>query len=394
MVRDATVMGVLVLSLGLCPGHPKAQNSVREHEHRLRAREMGIRPGVYEAGPNNAITDVPGVLVGQVTISEGENVRTGVTAILPHAGNLFRDKVPGAAYVYNAFGKLVGSTQVNELGQIETPIVLTNTLSVWDTAASVVSWTLEQPGNDGVRSVNPLVGETNDGWLNDIRGFHVKAEHVKRALSEAHGGPVEEGSVGAGTGTVAFGWKGGIGTSSRHLPQQEGGFTLGVLVQTNFGGLLTIAGVPVWKQLQPSQKTGSEVEPRGNTAEGSCMIVVGTNAPLDSRQLQRLAARAILGMARAGSTGSNGSGDFVIAFSTTNHAAFGAARGPAIALLGEDALSPLFEAAAEATEEAIDNSLLKAQTVRGRDGHTAEAIPITRLRAILAAAQAVDTPTR
>ena len=386
---EATVTSMVLLALALSPGHTKAQNAVAGEEQRLRARELGIRPGVYEPGPKNAITDVPGVLVGQITIRQGENVRTGVTAILPQAGNLFRDKVPGAVYVYNAFGKLVGSTQVNELGQIETPIVLTNTLSVWDAAAAVASWTLEQPGNDDVRSVNPLVGETNDGWLNDIRGFHVKAEQVKRALTEAHGGPVEEGAVGAGTGTMAFGWKGGIGTSSRHLPQQEGGFTLGVLVQTNFGGLLTIAGVPVWKQLQPSQRVASAVEPRRNHEDGSCMMVIGTNAPLDSRQLRRLAARAIMGMARTGSTGSNGSGDFVIAFSTTSHAAFSSASGPAVSLLGEDALSPLFEAAAEATEEAIDNSLLRAQTVRGRDGHIAEAIPIARLRAILAAAQAI-----
>jgi len=360
--------------------------------HRPRARELGIRPGVYEPGPKNAITDVPGVLVGQVTVSEGENVRTGVTAILPHAGNLFRDKVSGAVYIYNAFGKLLGSAQVNELGQIETPIVLTNTLSVWEAATAVASWVLEQPGNEDVHSVNPLVGETNDGWLNDIRGFHVKVEHVKRALIAANEGPVEEGAVGAGAGTITFGWKGGIGTSSRHLPEQEGGFTLGILVQSNFGGLLTIAGVPIWKQLQPPRRIAYEVGPGRKTVDGSCMIIVGTNAPLDSRQLQRLAARAILGMARAGSTGSNGSGDFVIAFSTTHRVARDGARAPAISFLSEDALSPLFEATAEATEEAVDNSLLKAQTVRGQDGHTAEAIPIARLRAILEGAGAIQGP--
>ena len=358
-----------------------------EQSHRPRARELGIHPGIYEPGPNNTITDVTGVQVGQVTLIPGENVRTGVTAILPHAGNIFQDKVAGAVSVYNAFGKLVGSTQVTELGQIETPIVLTNTLNVWDAAAAVASWTLAQPGNQNVFSVNPLVGETNDGWLNDIRGFHVSAEDVKRALREARGGPVEEGSVGAGEGTIAFGWKAGIGTSSRHLPEKEGGFTVGVLVQANFGGRLTIAGVPIWKQLQPSQTLSRNSDSRArNSADGSCMIVIATDAPLDARQLRRLAARAFLGMARTGSTGSNGSGDFAIAFSTSNRIAFGAPRGPALSLLGEDALSPLFESVVDATEEAIYNALLKAQTVRGRDGHVAEAIPIDRLRAILSTA--------
>lgn len=380
----------LILFLSICAlwcGTSRAQNPSKLAEHRPRAREVGIRPGVYDPGPKNAITDVGGVLVGQVTISRGENVRTGVTAILPHAGNIFQEKVAGAVFTYNAFGKLVGSTQVNELGQIETPIVLTNTLSAWDAAAALADWTLVLLGNENVRSVNPLVGETNDGWLNDIRGFHIKAEHVKRALEQATAGPVEEGTVGAGEGTMAFGWKGGIGTSSRHLPEKEGGFTLGVLVQTNFGGRLTIAGVPVWRKLQPpfQQSRTLDSSPR-SPADGSCMMIIATDAPLDSRQLHRLAARAILGMARTGSTGSNGSGDFVIAFSTTNRSSFGAARGPALSLLGEDALSPLFEAAAEATEEAIDDSLLTAETVTGRDGHTAAAIPISRLREILAEA--------
>ena len=361
-----------------------AGSAAAPDQHRPRARELGIHPGIYDPGPNNAITDVAGVQVGQVTIVKGENVRTGVTAILPHAGNLFQDKVAGAVYVYNAFGKLVGSTQVMELGQIETPIVLTNTLSVWDAAAAVASWTLAQPGNKEVRSVNPVVGETNDGWLNDIRGFHVGAEDVKRALREARGGPVEEGSVGAGEGTIAFGWKGGIGTSSRHLSEKEGGFTIGVLVQANFGGRLTIAGVPIWKQLHPSEPLSRNLNsPARNEADGSCMIVVATDAPLDARQLRRLAARAFIGMARDGWTGSNGSGDFAIAFSTTNRVAAGTARIPAISLLGEDALSPLFEAVADATEEAIDNALLKAQTVHGRDGHVAEAIPIARLQDLL-----------
>ena len=362
----------------------RAGSTAAAKEHRPRARELGIHPGIYEPGPDNAITDVAGVRVGQVTIVKGENVRTGITAILPHAGNLFQDKVAGAVYVYNAFGKLVGSTQVMELGQFETPIVLTNTLSVWDAAAAVASWTMAQPGNEEVRSVNPVVGETNDGWLNDIRGFHVGAEDVKRALREAHSGPVDEGSVGAGEGTIAFGWKGGIGTSSRHLPEKEGGFTIGVLVQANFGGRLTIAGVPIWRQLHPSEPLSRNLNsPARNEADGSCMIIVATDAPLDARQLRRLAARAFIGMARDGWTGSNGSCDFAIAFSTTNRIAAGAARIPAISLLGEEALSPLFEAVADATEEAIDDALLKAQTVHGRDGHVAEAIPIARLRDLL-----------
>ena len=357
-------------------------------EHRPRARDLGIHPGVHQPGPHNAITDVPGVQVGQLTIVKGENIRTGVTAILPHSGNIFQDKVAGAVFVYNAFGKLLGSTQVAELGQIETPIVLTNTLGVWDAAAAVASWTLAQPGNEEIGSVNPIVGETNDGWLNDIRGFHVGADDVKRALREARGGPVEEGSVGAGEGTVAFGWKAGIGTSSRHLPEKDGGFTVGVLVQANFGGRLTIAGVPVWKDLHPAEPLSRNSQSQArNQADGSCMIVVATDAPLDARQLRRLAVRAFLGMARTGSTGSNGSGDFAIAFSTTNHIPFGALRVPALSLLGEDSLSPLFEAVVDATEEAIYNSLLKAQTVRGLDGHVAEAIPIDRLRALLSPAQ-------
>jgi D-aminopeptidase len=364
---------------------------------RPRARELGIKPGIYEPGPDNAITDVVGVRVGQVTIHEdlpgGKAVRTGVTAILPHDGNVFREKVAGAVYVFNAFGKLVGSTQVNELGQIETPILLTNTLSVWDAAAAMTEWMLALPGNENVRSINPVVGETNDGYLNDIRGRHVKAEHVRRALESAKTGPVEEGSVGAGAGTVAFGWKGGIGTSSRSVPfrseigpAQETTYTIGVLVQTNFGGRLTMDGVPVWRTLAPSELfvRGSE---RPLTADGSCMIVVGTDAPLDARQLHRLAARAMLGMARTGSTGSHGSGDFVIAFSTTgNYTLISGTRRPAIGqrfLLSENDLSRLFEAVVDSTEEAIYNSLLKATTVKGEQDHIAPAIPIDALRELL-----------
>jgi D-aminopeptidase len=343
---------------------------------RPRARDLGIHPGIYSTGALNAITDVAGVEVGQVTIVRGEDVRTGVTAILPHAGNLFQDKVAASVYVSNAFGKLVGSTQVNELGQIETPIILTNTLSVWDAAAALASWELTLPGNEDVRSINPVVGETNDGWLNDIRGQRVTAEDVRTALANARSGPVDEGSVGAGEGTIAFGWKGGIGTSSRVLPKDAGGYTIGVLVQTNFGGQLTIAGVPVWQHLRPGDFMGDH-------ADGSCMIIVATDAPLTARQLHRLAKRAIFGMARAGATGSNGSGDYVIAFSTTNRIAAAARTLPPMERLNEDSLSPLFEAVIDATEEAIDNSLLRATTVHGRDGHVAPAIPIDRLRELL-----------
>ncbi len=345
-------------------------------ETKPRARELGIRPGIYDPGPLNAITDVAGVRVGQVTIVAGDNIRTGVTAILPHPGNLFREKVAAAVHVFNAFGKLVGATQVNELGQLETPILLTNTLSVWDAAAAMVDWMLAKPGNENVRSINPVVGETNDGWLNDIRGRHVKPEHVRQALETARDGPVEEGTVGAGTGTMAFGWKGGIGTSSRRLGTDRGGYTVGVLVQTNFGGALTLDGVPVWQKLQPREE-------RGGSGDGSCMIVVATDAPLDARQLRRLAARAILGMARAGSSGSHGSGDYVIAFSTSNRIVAEGAAKPPVTLVSDDELSPLFEAVIEATEEAIDNSLLRATTVRGRDAHVAEAIPIEKLRQAL-----------
>jgi len=387
----ARVAGVVLAALCVTAG--MAQNQPAAEEKRPRARDIGVAPGSLQPGMRNAITDVPGVRVGQVTLAEdqpdGTAIRTGVTAILPHSGNLFREKLAGAVHVFNAFGKLIGSTQVNELGQIETPIVLTNTLSVWDAAGGIAEWMLAQPGNEGVRSINPVVGETNDGYLNDIRGRHVKAEHVKRAIETATDGDVAEGSVGAGTGTVAFGWKGGIGTSSRLVPMKPQGFTVGVLVQSNFGGQLTIAGVPVWKSLQPPRERSATAE-RRNDADGSCMMVVATDAPLDARQLQRLAARAILGLARTGSTGSHGSGDFVIAFSVSNRYSSDPARFPpsaGIHLISgkvlEDDLSPLFQAAVEATEEAIYNSMLRATSVKGRDGNTAQAIPIEPLKALL-----------
>ncbi|HEY7513563.1 MAG TPA: P1 family peptidase [Vicinamibacteria bacterium] len=354
-------------------------------EPRPRARDLGIAPGVFAPGPANAITDVSGVLVGHKTLVEGDAVRTGVTAILPHGGNLFQDKVAGAVYVGNAFGKLAGSTQVDELGTIETPIVLTNTLAVGTAMEAVVAWTLARPGNQGARSVNALVGETNDGWgLNDIRGLHVRKEHVVAALAAASGGPVEEGSVGAGTGTVCFGWKGGIGTSSRKLPAAFGGHTLGVLVQSNFGGVLVVDGVPVGKELKRhafSDVTASLA--RNPPPGGSCMIVVATDAPLSSRDLKRLAARAVFGVARTGSSYDNGSGDFAIAFSTTVRMRHGETEARALTLLPTEALSPLFEAVLEATEEAVLNSLFRATTMRG-SGTTVEAIPLDRVRELLA----------
>jgi len=375
----------LLLSLWLViPGSAMPQRL--GGDQRPRARDLGLRPGIYEPGPLNAITDVPGVRVGHATIISGENIRTGITVVIPRSGNLFREKVVAAVHIANAFGKLVGSTQLEELGQLETPILFTNTLSVWDAAAALADWMLALPGNEEVRSINPVVGETNDGGLNDIRGRHVRADHVRAALESAQGGEVEEGSVGAGTGTVAFGWKGGIGTSSRRVPHSEapamesrrGEFIVGVLVQTNFGGQLTMDGVPVWRELSPPRREGT----LPTAGDGSCMIVVATDAPLDARQLKRLAARAIHGMARTGSSGSHGSGDYVIAFSTTSGLP---ATGSAVLRgLRDDGLSPLFQAVIEATEEAIYNSLLCATTVRGQGGRVVEAIPIEKLREVLA----------
>jgi len=366
---------------------------------RLRARDLGIHPGPFPPGKWNAITDVRSVRVGHTTRIEGENVRTGVTAVLPPPDNIFDQKLAAAMVVGNGFGKLIGFTQVNELGELETPIILTNTLSVWTAADGLVDFMLALPGNMNVRSINPVVGETNDGYLNDIRGRYVTKQDVIDALRSAKTGPVDEGSIGAGTGTVAFQWKGGIGTSSRILPQEQGGYTLGVLVQTNFGGRLTIDGVPVWKELKPpvssvepaqSSPPAKPPEPskpsvNSSPADGSCMIVVATDAPLDARQLNRLARRALAGMTRAGSTFSNGSGDYAIAFSTAPQfvSAGGKSSITARVILHDDDLSPLFEAVADATEEAIYNSLLQATTIRGRDGHVVEAIPLDSLNRIL-----------
>ena len=326
---------------------------------RPRARDIGITVGALPTGPSNAITDVAGVRVGQTTITRGDSINTGITAILPHGGNLFRDKVTAAIVVGNGFGKLAGSTQVNELGELESPIVLTCTLCVPRAADAVLTWILSQPGNEDVRSANPVVAETNDGFLNDIRARPITEADVLSAIRGATDGPVAEGAVGAGRGTVAFGWKGGIGTSSRKLSQDMGGWTIGVLVQTNFGGDLIIAGVPIGRELREG--------PRG-TGDGSIIMVVATDAPLDHLRLTRLANRALAGLARTGSSFSNGSGDYVIAFSTARPTA-------PLDVVKNDAMSPLFQAVADATEEAIDNSLLRAETVRGYRG-TVRALPI------------------
>jgi len=348
---------------------------------RPRFSELGIEIGVFKPGKLNALTDVAGIRVGHVTLSEGDSIRTGVTAIVPHEGNLFQEKVPAAVFVGNGFGKLVGVTQLDELGQIETPVLLTNTLNVWEVANGVVDYMVSIPGNERVRSINPVVGETNDGFLNDIRGRHVKREDAVLAIRKASTGPVEEGSVGAGTGTVCFGWKGGIGTSSRVLPPNLGGFTVGALVQTNFGGILDMAGVPVGKEL------GRYAFKNGLTysGDGSCMIVVATDAPLNSAQLKRLAKRATLALGRTGSSMHHGSGDYVIAFSTAKEMRIrpDANRIEQGLKFKEDELSPLFQATMEATEEAIYNSLLKASTVKGYQGHEVQAIPIDSVKVLM-----------
>jgi len=352
------ILGVLIAMLYSTSAQPRKPP---------RARDLGVKPGVLNPGPLNAITDVTGVAVGQVTLIEGDHIRTGATAILPHTGNLFQDKVAGGIHIANAFGKLAGSTQVEELGNIETPVVLTNTLNVAEGIAGAVEWTLRQPGNERVFSVNAVVGETNDAALNDIRGRHVTKQHVIRAIEMAKPGvAVDEGAVGAGTGTSAFGWKGGIGTSSRVLPKALGGYTVGVLVQTNYGGILTIGGAPVGRELgRYYLKQFAEPAPGG-----SCMIVIATDAPIDARNLKRLASRSILGLGVTGSSTSNGSGEYAIAFST--------ARGAAVPLLSNDAMSPLFQAVKEATEEAVYNSMFRAVTVK-----QVEALPLDRVVPIL-----------
>lgn len=354
---------------------------------RPRATDMGLKIGVLPSGQLDAITDVTGVTVGHTTIIRGNDIRTGVTAIVPHPGNLYREKVPAGIFVGNGFGKLAGFTQVEEMGDIETPILLTSTTSVPRVTDAVISYMLALPGNEDVLSINPVVGETNDGYLNDIRGRHITPEDVFASIKNAKGGAVEEGAVGAGAGTVAFGWKGGIGSASRKLPAKLGGYTVGVLVQSNFGGILTIAGAPVGQELgqyylrEETQQPGSVKD----TGKGSIMMVIATDAPMEARNLKRLAARAWVGVARTGSSASNGSGDYAIAFSTapqvrirtedkslTRH----------IEVMTNDSMSPLFEAVIEATEEAVYNSMLKATTVTSH-GHTVEALPIEKTREIL-----------
>jgi D-aminopeptidase len=387
---------------GLAAAPVEAGLSPAEGNKRPRASDLGLKIGVLPAGALNAITDVAGVEVGHTTINRGNEIHTGVTAVLPHSGNLYREKVPGAVFVGNGFGKLTGSTQVEELGEIETPILLTSTLSVPRVADALISYILALPGNEDVRSINPIVGETNDGYLSDIRGRHITPEDVVAAIKNAKADQVEEGAVGAGTGTAAFGWKGGIGTASRRLPAKLGGYAVGVLVQTNFGGVLTIAGAPVGQELNQyylreelqhqgtavSSALSSELQKQNlgsDGATGSVMVIVATDAPLDARNLKRVAARALLGVARTGSAASNGSGDYAIAFSTAPQLRIHTEdKAPTrnVELLTNDAISPLFLAAIEATEEAVYNSLFRATTTTGR-GHTVHALPIDRTKEIL-----------
>lgn len=368
------------------------QSNMQKNE-RPRAREAGLKIGILPTGKFNSITDVEGVKVGHSTIIKGENVRTGVTAILPHSGNLFREKVPGAIFVGNGFGKLIGSTQVEELGEIETPILLTSTLSVPKTADFLMDFMLALPGNEDVRSINPLVAETNDGFLNDIRGRHISQTDVFIAIKNAQNGETEEGAVGAGTGTIAFGWKGGIGTSSRKLPASVGGYTIGVLVQTNFGGVLTIDGAPVGVELgkyylkdavETSSKT-SKKNDLNDSADGSIIIVIATDAPIDARNLKRIAARAMMGLARTGAAGTNGSGDYAVAFSTAGEVRIKSSEQNtrSVKLLSNDAMSPLFLATIEATEEAIYNSLFRAQTMTGQEKRIVQALPLDETLKIL-----------
>ncbi|HEV8157875.1 MAG TPA: P1 family peptidase [Pyrinomonadaceae bacterium] len=376
-----------------------AQSNIPKND-RPRARDMKLRIGILPVGELNAITDVPGVRVGHSTIIRGENVRTGVTAILPHGGNLFQEKVPGAVFVGNGFGKLMGSTQVNELGEIETPILLTSTLSVPKVGDFLLDYMLALPGNENVQSINPLVAETNDGYLNDIRGRHITREDVFAAIKTAQTGKTEEGSVGAGTGTIAFGFKGGIGTASRRLPVSLGGYTVGVLVQTNYGGILTIDGAPVGVELgkyylkeviEKNENSKQNVSQNKNDinvlADGSIIIVIATDAPMDARQLKRMAARSMMGLARTGAAATNGSGDYAVAFSTAPEVRVKTAsdnRTPReVKLLSNDAMSPLFLATIEATEEAIYNSLFRATTVTGRENRTVEALPVEKTITIL-----------
>jgi D-aminopeptidase len=350
---------------------------------RQRVRELSVTPGILPTGKLNAITDVAGVKVGHITLIEGDDIRTGATAILPHGGNIYQDKVPAGIVVGNGYGKLTGSTQMDELGEIETPIVLTNTLAVPVAAEALIDWTLAQNGNEEVRSVNPVVGETNDGTLNNIRKTVITKAHVLEAIKNASSGSVAEGCVGAGTGTVCFGWKGGIGTSSRVLPEKLGGYTVGILVQTNFGGVLQMDGIQVGKKLgQYYLKEKLD----DISADGSIMIVVATDAPLSDRNLKRLAKRGLAGIARTGASMSNGSGDYAIAFSTAEAVRRTAERRSNVWGYPEvpnDLISPLFQAVIEATEEAIYNSLCMAETMTGYQGRTIETLPLEQLKILI-----------
>ena len=390
MHRFGAAFAVAVLSLSAA--------TVSAQDARVRARDLGIAPGIFATGEHNAITDVEGVRVGHATVREGDTIRTGVTAILPHAGNAYLSRVPAAIHVGNGFGKLAGSTQVAELGELETPILLTCTLCVWKAADAMAEWMLRQPGMEKVQSINPVVGETNDGGLNDIRARPITAAHVRQALEGAQGGAVAEGSVGAGTGTVAFGWKGGIGTSSRKLPASLGGWTVGVLVQSNYGGVLQMGGVPVGRELgQYAFKNAVTMDdapirgelarwtrdPADDRGDGSVIVVIATDAPLSDRNLRRLASRAMMGLGRTGSSASNGSGDYAIAFSTANDVrrTFGAERLQTTEL-ANDQTSALFQGSVDAVEEAVYNSLLMATTESG-NGQTVQALPLDKLRPLL-----------
>ena len=381
----------LLLPLSLLAANAQSSDGVTGVEttnmetsiERPSARDLGIATGILSPGPLNAITDVDGVLVGHSTLSKGDAINTGATAILPHDGNLYRDRVPAGFHQGNGYGKFAGSTQIIELGEIETPIILTNTLSVPQGMEAAISWTLKQPGNEEVRSVNAVVGETNDGFLNDIRGRYLRADDIEKAITSAKSGPVEQGSIGAGRGTISFGWKGGIGTSSRVLPPALGGFTLGVLAQTNYGGILSVDGNPVGRILD--QYFMKDVVDKGD-ADGSIIVVIATDAPLSDRNLERLASRGMLAIGRTGSPVTNGSGDYILAFSThesVRRKQHGEQQSAPSNGLANSEMSPLFQAAVEATEEAILNALFKATTVKGHQG-TIEAIDIDSVRAILA----------